>query len=77
MRPVSVQLKRHLDAVVVKPVTRVPVQLKPIEWGKPDPQLAKALCWHISDAPPAIVIRFNPFTHRRIAAFLRSCGIVH
>lgn len=54
-----------------------PVELAPIAWGKRDPALARAVCEHIADAMPPVVIRFNPITHRRVCAFLRSYGIAH
>ena len=53
------------------------VRLTPIPWGKRDQALARAVCDHIADAMPPVVIRFNPITHRRVCAFLRSYGIAH
>lgn len=58
-----------------KPVPRYPVQLTPVPFGRPDRALGHALCQHIVDATPAIVIPFNPVTHRRVRAVLRQCGI--
>lgn len=53
------------------------LQLGTVAWGKRDPALARAVCEHIADAMPPVVIRFNPITHRRVCAFLRSYGIAH
>lgn len=62
-------------AVKPKPIPAQPLQLTKVPFGKPDRELARVLCWHIADATPAIVIPFNPFTHSRVRAVLRSCGI--
>ena len=56
---------------------RQPVQLAPIPWGKRDRTLAKGICGHIEDATPSIVLRFNPFNHKRVRSFLQSHGITY
>lgn len=56
-------------------ISRTPVQLQPIPWGKPDKALARALGQHVRDSTPAIVIPFNPRTHARVRRVLRSLGI--
>lgn len=53
------------------------VQLKPIPWGKRDPDLGRLVCRHIEDANPPIFIRYNPITHSRLSRLLRSCGVHH
>jgi hypothetical protein len=58
-------------------ITRQPVQLQPIPWGQPDPDLARAVCWHIRDAMPDTVIPFNPVTHRKLRTYLREHGFTH
>jgi hypothetical protein len=56
-------------------VPRVPVQLRPVPFGQPDPALARGLCQHLADATPPTVIRFNPLTNGRLRRVLRSFGI--
>lgn len=56
-------------------MSRHPIQLQPIAWGKPDKTLARALGQHVRDATPAIVIPFNPLNHARVRRVLRSLGI--
>ena len=56
-------------------MSRHPVQLQPIAWGKPDKTLARALGQHVRQATPAIVIPFNPLTHAKVRRVLRSLGI--
>lgn len=53
------------------------VQLKPIPWGKRDPDLARVVLRHMTEANPPIVISWNPVTHPRLIAWLRSSGIYH
>lgn len=51
--------------------------LSPIAWGTKDIELAKFACRAIVEATPAIVIRFNPFTQRRVRSFLTALRIHH
>lgn len=53
------------------------VQLSPIPWGKRDPELGRALCRHIVDATPPIVIPVNFLTDFRVRSWLRTHGIHH
>lgn len=54
-----------------------PVQLVPVPWGKPDPELARAVCWHLVEATPPTLIPANPCTNAALRAFLRSHHIEH
>ena len=67
----------EVAAVPVSDVRRVPVQLTPIPWGKPDPVLARGVCQHIADFTPPIVIPYNPLSEQRVRRVLRSMHIVH
>lgn len=60
-----------------EPVPHKPVALAPIPWGKPDSALANAVCAHMVEATPPIVIPANPFTTAKVRAFLRSHHVSH
>jgi hypothetical protein len=67
-----------LDPIVRVPSERVAPQrlvLAPIAWGTRDRKLAKVVCAHVIDATPPMVVPFQPLTHRRTRAFLRSHGV--
>lgn len=66
---------RNPPPPLVKPEPRMP--LSPIQWGKPDRALGHAVCQHVADATPPIVIEFNPVTHARLCRVLRSYRIPH
>jgi hypothetical protein len=61
----------------VERIAREPVRLQPIPWGKPDPALARSLCWQIRELMPDTVIPFNPITHRKLRTYLREHGFIH
>lgn len=42
------------------------VQLRPIPWGKRDPDLGRLVCRHMVDANPPIVIPYDPFESPRL-----------
>ncbi len=70
-----------LDAVaslgLPVPIVGKPVQLSPIPWGKPDPALGRALCRHIAEFTPPVLIPCNPFTESKTRRALRSLHVFH
>lgn len=71
---------QRIATTPVEHSAREPVRLQPIPWGKPDPVLARALCWQIRELMPETVIPFNPLTpltHRKLRTYLREHGFSH
>jgi hypothetical protein len=60
----------------IEKIPRIPVTLKPIAWGKRDRNLAEAVCMHLADATPPIVIPANPLKHARIKRCLHHLGVI-
>lgn len=59
----------------VERIQRKPVVLQPIPWGKRDRNLAEAVCVHLAEATPPIVIPANPLKHARIRRCLHHLGV--
>lgn len=56
-------------------VSRVPVVLTPIPWGKRDAALACAVCQHLIDAMPPTLIAWRPSRERHVIRLLLcACG---
>lgn len=65
------------EAMQIEAVRKAPVSLTPIPWGKPDPVLGRAICAHIAEVTPPIVIPCNPITEAKTRRTLRSHAIAH
>lgn len=56
-------------------VTRKPVSLTPIPWGKPDKELATGVLRSLAAMTPRHAIPFNTVLNRRLREFLHSHGV--
>lgn len=56
-------------------ISRTPVVLTPIAWGKCDSKLGRAVCQHVVDTTPPMSIPFVLGLSRRLRHFLAHYGI--
>ena len=54
---------------------RIPVQLSPIQWGKPDPELARGVMQSVAETTPQPRIPFHLVNNRRLRAILIREGL--
>ena len=62
-------------AAPVSDVRRVPLQLTPIPWGQPDPVLGRAICRHIAEVTPPVLIPCNPITEAKTRRLLHAHNV--
>ena len=53
---------------------RQPLRLLPIQWGKPDKELATGVLYSLARTTPQHAIPFNPVLNRRLRTFLCQHG---
>lgn len=58
-------------------IVGTPIELKPIPWGKPDPELGRGVCRHLAEVNAPTLIPFNPLTESKLHSLLRSLRIAH